>query len=97
MTRVIIRTIDFTGLQEVWTDLPDVEVFSINEHIPRDRVYRLGPSVRRVTPAEIDALLGNSRVGELGDMPGAEAAVGRLLDGEPEPPKGAHLRAVDDE
>lgn len=92
--RLIIRVLDATGTQEIWTDVDGIEVISICEHIPRDRVYRLTTSVQRVTTAEIDSLIGESRVGELGDMPGVEAKIGRLLDGKPEPPPRARLALV---
>lgn len=92
--RIVLRFNQPGDVPEIWTDAPDIEVLTISEFVPEDRVYKLGPAIARVTPDELDKLIGASRVGRLGDMPGAEAKVRRLLNGEPEPVRGSHLSVV---
>ena len=56
----------------------------------RDRVFQVSALISH---AEIDQLIGDSRIGRIGDMPGAEAAVAAALQGEA-PPKGPVLAVV---
>lgn len=81
-----------------WTILSDggeVEVICIDEAVPRDRVYQC--SGHKADPGEIDALIGDSRVGKRGDMPGVEAEIRALLNGEPKPKPALTLIKSEDE
>jgi len=52
----------------------DVEVFSVDELYPNDRVYRMGPGVKRVSSIEFDVLVAGP-VHEAGDKPIVEQAI----------------------
>jgi len=81
MPRVVIHW-DENGWPNYMAD-GEVDLIFIDERVPRDRVYRY--SGHRVDYRKIDELIGQSRIGTLGDMPGAEAAVLAHVNGEPDP------------
>lgn len=82
MPRVVIR-FDERGEMNVVSDGGEVDLLFIDERCPRDRVYLHGS--HSVPDGVIDALIDGCRIGRLGDMPGAEAAVRAFRDGEPAP------------
>lgn len=82
MPRVVVH-LDKHGNLNVLSDRGEVEILSIDEGCPRDRVYLCG--AHKQEPGFIDALIGNDRIGKLGDMPGAEEAIRAYVDGEPAP------------
>jgi hypothetical protein len=82
MTRVVYHLRE-DGTWQMLADGP-VTILVIDERVPRDRVYQMSEKVICSHEA-IDRLIGDSRIGKLGDMPGAEAAVRAFLDGEPPP------------
>lgn len=94
MARIILRFENPGDVPQVYTDDPSLEVLTISEFAPADRVYQL-TQISRVSPETLNHIIGGNRVGRLGDMPGAEARVRRLLAGEPEPKRGAHLSVVE--
>ena len=80
--RVVVWT-DIHGNMEVMSDGGEVEILIIEDKCPRDRVYRLSNHPK---PAGvIDALIGEGRIGVLGDMPGTEDAVRAYMGGLPKP------------
>lgn len=79
--RVVIRFEN--GWWTVHSDRGEVEILYIDEGCPRDRVYLY--SDHRAEDGEIDAMIGTSRIGKKGDMPGTEAAIRAFIDGEPAP------------
>jgi hypothetical protein len=91
--RVVIRFED--GWWTVHSDRGDVEIICIDEGCPRDRVYLCGN--HKAADGEIDALIGDSRIGKKGDMPGTEAAIRAYLDGEPAPKPALTLVKSEDE
>lgn len=74
---------------------PGVRFLTISERTLRDRVFQVSALISH---AEIDRLIGDSRIGRIGDMPGVEAAVRARLAGEA-PPAGPAPQVVkgDDE
>jgi len=72
----------------------DIDFLIIDERCPRDRVY--AHSSHRVARSEIDELIGDSRIGRWGDMPGTEAAILAFLNGEPAPKPKLTLVDLDD-
>jgi hypothetical protein len=88
MPRLIVH-IDTNGDLNYLSDGGEVELLIIDERCPRDRVYRHAshPTLNGV----IDKLIGNSRIGELGDMPGTEAAIRAAMNGEESPATRLHL------
>ena len=79
--RVVIHILE-DGRQRVYSDA-SIRCIVVDEACPRDRVYQRGDVI--VDPAAIDALIGDSRIGRLGDMPVTEATVRAWLDGEAAP------------
>lgn len=81
MARFVIRWIDRKGNFEFWTDAPGLDVLSLSE-TASDRVYRLGNTgyLRRVSPADMDALLAGDHIHELGDSPDLEDAIREHID-----------------
>ena len=65
------------GSYSLIADSPHVEVITWCPHIPRDELY--APRIKTITPSEMSALLGEKRIGRLGDMPAAENAVADAL------------------
>lgn len=61
---------------------PGVRMLVIDETCPRDRVLEIIPDL---SDAKVAQLVGGCRVGRLGDMPGTEAAIAAMLNGEPAP------------
>lgn len=80
-SRFVIRRLDRKGNFEFWTDAPGLDVLSLSE-TASDRVYRLGNTgfLRRVSVADIDALLAGDPVHELGDRPDLEDAIREHID-----------------
>jgi hypothetical protein len=79
--RVVVH-IDHVGNENYMAD-GDVDFFVVDERAPRDRVFQLSNHI--VHPQEITNVLGTSRVGRIGDMPGVEAEIAALIDGKPAP------------
>jgi hypothetical protein len=79
--RIVVH-IDEHGNQNYLAD-GDVDFFIIDERAPRDRVYQMSDT--RVPRRMITKLIGKSRIGRLGDMPGVEAEIRALVNGEPKP------------
>lgn len=84
MPRVVVH-FDARGNPAYYSDGGTVELLIVDERAPRDRVYRHGSHA--VASGVIDAVLGEDRVGYLGDRPGVEAAIRAFLAGEPPPPR----------
>lgn len=82
MTRVVVRY-DEHGNADYYSDGGAVDLLIIDERCPRDRVYLHGSHATETSA--IDALIGSDRVGSLGDMPGVEATICALMDGQPAP------------
>lgn len=59
-----------------------VRLLVIDEGHQNDRVYEVTGTI---TAEEVAGLVGRSRIGVLGDMPGAEAAIRAAFAGEPSP------------
>lgn len=86
MTITIILHEDEQGFRTVYATGP-VHVLSIDERQPRDRVYQM--SLERggfeiISEARVLELIGDSRIGRFGDMPGKENAIAEAL-GFPKP------------
>lgn len=81
--RVVIQ-FDKAGFWRMYADGP-VTVYSIDENTVRDRVYQLDDIT--VAPERIDALIGDSRIGRLGDMPITEMHIAAALGLADKPPK----------
>lgn len=81
MVRVVVH-INENGIHDYMADFA-VDFYVVDERCPRDRVYQLSDPV--VDEQKITDILGTSRVGRLGDMPGAEAALRAYIDGEAAP------------
>lgn len=90
----LLLIIGTDGIQTFATDDPDLTIYIIDENCPRDRVFQPHASIERATPERIDEIMGDSRIGQPGDMPGAEEALRRHLSGEPPPSRRAHLSIV---
>jgi hypothetical protein len=69
---------------------PGMRFLSISELTARDRVFQVSALISH---AEIDRLIGDSRIGRIGDMPGTEARIRARLAGEASP-KGPVLAVV---
>jgi hypothetical protein len=82
MARVVVR-FDVNGDLDYMSDGGEVELLIVDERCPRDRVYRL--KNHPVSGGIIDKVLGSSRIGELGDMPGTEAAIHAAMSGDEAP------------
>lgn len=80
-TRVVVH-FDEDGNADYMADGP-VDFYVVDERCPRDRVYKFTDP--QVPEQKITEILGTSRVGMLGDMPGVEAEIKALVDGEPAP------------
>jgi hypothetical protein len=80
-TRAVVQ-IDRQGQLFYYAD-GDIDFLVVDERTPRDRVYAL--SRHRVAPAVIDELIGNDRIGRLGDMPGREEAIRTFVLGQSAP------------
>ncbi len=87
--RAVIH-IDVHGNQTYFVD-SDIDFIIVDERVPRDRVYQM--SDPRVDPGEIDVIIGQSRIGKKGDMPGVEAEIRALINGDA-PPAKPPLKAV---
>lgn len=70
------------GFPAIVTDAPDLSVFNIDERYPNDRVYLMGHGVKRVSPEEFDALVGDT-IHQYGDKPIVEQAVRAMLNTKP--------------
>lgn len=79
-----------SGDLDYLSDRSPVELLIVDERAPRDRVYRHKSHAQ--PEGAIDGLIGSSRIGELGDMPGMEAAIRATLKGEQ--PKKPQLHIV---
>lgn len=88
--RVAVRILT-NGDMEFYAD-EDVDFLVVDESAPRDRVFQIREALN-VGPEKIDKLLGDSRIGQPGDMPVTEARIRAILNGE-EPPKGPDLKEV---
>lgn len=86
--RMVVH-IDTNGDLNYLSDGGEVELLIIDERCPRDRVYLHGS--HPAGDGIIDALIGNSRIGELGDMPGTEAAIRAAMNGDEPPATKLHL------
>lgn len=73
--RVAVR-ITKHGDTEFYADEP-VDLLLVDERTERDRVYRWSSLI--TSPEAIDHLIGDSRIGQIGDMPMVEARVRRYL------------------
>ena len=73
----ILMKYDQDGGCSIIADSSHVEVITWCPHIPRDEFY--APQIKTVTPAEMTAIIGDKRVGRVGDMPGAENALADAL------------------
>jgi hypothetical protein len=73
----ILLKYDEDGSYSLIADSLDVEVMTWCPHIPRDEFY--APRIKTITPEELSAILGDKRIGRLGDMPAAENAVADAL------------------
>jgi hypothetical protein len=78
-TRAVVQ-VDRHGNQFYYAD-GDIDFIIIDGRRPRDRVYAL--SRHQVAPAVIDELIGNDRIGRLGDMPVTEQAIGAFTNSHP--------------
>jgi hypothetical protein len=88
MPRLVVH-IDTNGDLNYLSDGGEIELLIIDERCSRDRVYRHAshPTLNGV----IDKLIGSSRIGELGDMPGTEAAIRAVMNGDDQPATRLHL------
>lgn len=78
MRLALVWTAD-SDVPAIVADSADLDVYSVDERTPGDRVYHMGPGVTRVTEAEFDRLV----VGEifsLGDKPMVEQAIRAILE-----------------
>lgn len=91
--RMVVRY-DEHGNPEYHSDGAEIDLLIIDERCPRDRVYLHGSHAAE--DGAIDALINGDRIGRLGDMPGAEAAVRAFMDGRPAPKPIVHLVRPDD-
>lgn len=73
MSRIALIT-NWTGFPDIVTDDPNLAVYSIDDNVPEDRIYQMTGSIRRVSPAEFDQLLGSGVVHVAGDKPILEQA-----------------------
>lgn len=71
--RVIIRWMP-DGAMQLYTDSHNIDVISIDENCPRDRVFRFTSCLTRCSPSEIDAIIGTDDFHVAGDMPEVEQA-----------------------
>jgi hypothetical protein len=80
--RVVVH-MDEHGNFSILSDRGEVEVLTIDEACPRDRVYLYTSHAK--PSGFIDDLIGNDRIGQLGDMPGTEDAIRAHMEGKPAP------------
>lgn len=82
MTRVALIWTAESDVPEIVTDDPALDVYSVDERRPNDRVYQMGPGVNRMVPDDFDKLIAG-QVFSLGDKPVVEQAVRAMLDRKP--------------
>ena len=82
MSRIALIADPDGGYPGVVTDDPIMEVYSVDEGVPDDRVFLFTTMVKRVTPQEFDALIAGE-VHRIGDKPNQEQAVRAMLDRKP--------------
>lgn len=61
------------GNFELYTDADNLEVLSIDDNAPHDRVCEFSP-INRLTPVEFDTLIGTDPIQRLGDKRAIEHA-----------------------
>jgi hypothetical protein len=78
MPRIALVWDDDSGFPSIVTDATDLRVFNVDERAKNDRVYILGPGVRRVSHEEFSALIAGPQY-QLGDKPDAEQAARAMM------------------
>jgi hypothetical protein len=86
MPRIALVWADDSGFPRIVTDDPTLEIYSVDERHPDDRLYRMSAGVEQMSPAEFANLIAGE-VHHLGDKPAIEQAVRAILnlgaDGKP--------------
>lgn len=82
MSRIALIADPEGGYPGIVTDDAEMQVYSVDEGAPDDRVFLFTTLVKRVTPKEFDALIAGE-VHRAGDKPIQEQAVRAMLDRKP--------------